>query len=74
MRYAIVDLGSNTIRMSIYDQIDDKINCILNQKEYIGIIEYKKNGILTENGLVRIIETLNSYLKISQQKKMELKY
>ena len=66
MRYAVVDLGSNTIRMTIYDQINDDWNCILNQKEYIGIIEYKKNGILSENGVVRIIETLKSFLNISQ--------
>ena len=66
LRYAVVDLGSNSIRMSIYDLENDKLNCILNQKEFIGVIEYVKNGILSEKGIIRILETLNSFLGIAK--------
>lgn len=67
MKYAVVDLGSNTIRMSIYNQMKDTpVKCIFNQKEYAGIIEYKKKDVLTENGVLRIIETLELFKNIAQ--------
>ncbi|HEY5585334.1 MAG TPA: hypothetical protein VIK78_12710 [Ruminiclostridium sp.] len=66
MKYAVVDLGSNSIRMSIYDQTNDNLNCILSQKELIGIIAYEKHGILAENGIIRILETLKSFLNTSK--------
>lgn len=66
MKYAIVDLGSNSIRMCIYDQTDGNLKRIISQKELIGLIEYTKHGILLENGITRILETLISFLDTAQ--------
>lgn len=61
MRYAVVDLGSNSIRMSVYEEVDDKLKRIFSQKELIGIIGYVKHSILSESGTMRIISALKSF-------------
>jgi exopolyphosphatase/guanosine-5'-triphosphate,3'-diphosphate pyrophosphatase len=61
MRYAIVDLGSNTIRMSIYDKNNDGLRRILSEKEIIGIVAYIENSKLNDDGIDKIISTLRNF-------------
>ena len=58
-RYAVIDFGSNTIRLCIYalpdvpsDSLTKKdITVLLNYKEMAGISSYVKNGKLSEKGI-----------------------
>lgn len=58
-RYAVIDFGSNTIRLCVYalpnipsDSLTKKdINVLLNYKEMAGISSYVKNGKLSEKGI-----------------------
>jgi exopolyphosphatase/guanosine-5'-triphosphate,3'-diphosphate pyrophosphatase len=61
MRHAVIDLGSNTIRMSVYDEADGYFKHILSEKELIGLIGYTNKGILQEEGILRVIETVKSF-------------
>ena len=61
MRIAIVDLGSNTTRMVIYDVIDKQIKRIMNEKEVLGLVGYVNNGILSIDGIHKIIETISMF-------------
>lgn len=66
MRVAVVDLGSNTMRMSVYDEENGDFRIILSQKELIGLIGYAQRGILSEDGIVRVIETLRGFRATAQ--------
>jgi exopolyphosphatase/guanosine-5'-triphosphate,3'-diphosphate pyrophosphatase len=61
MRFAVVDLGSNTIRMSVYDENHDTFRQILSEKEIIGFLGYTEKGLLMEDGILRIVEAVKSF-------------
>jgi exopolyphosphatase/guanosine-5'-triphosphate,3'-diphosphate pyrophosphatase len=61
MRFAVIDLGSNTIRMTVFDEENGSFRHILNEKEIIGLIGYTENGLLAEDGIIRVIETIKSF-------------
>ena len=61
MRLAVIDFGSNTLRMSVYDEDNGNFRHILSEKEIIGLIGYTKKGVLEEDGILRIVETIKSF-------------
>ncbi|MDO5044539.1 MAG: phosphatase [Coriobacteriia bacterium] len=63
MRHAIVDFGSNTIRLCIYELEDNASEFvqIYNKKNMAGLISYfDKNGNLSNDGIEKAIEILLS--------------
>lgn len=61
MRVAVIDLGSNTVRMTVYDPTDTGFRSILSQKETVGLIGYTRDGLLTEEGIVRLTEAIRGF-------------
>ena len=47
MIHGIIDIGSNTIRLSIYKCIDKEVNLLLKKKTMAGLAGYTKNGKLS---------------------------
>lgn len=66
MRYAIVDLGSNTMRMSVYDNVGDNCTRILSEKEIAGIVGYVENSCLNNEGIYKIITALKGFLQTAK--------
>ena len=64
MIYGIVDVGSNTIRLSIYKYEDNKVILLLNKKTMAGLASYVKNGELSKAGIKKACEVLKSYREI----------
>lgn len=60
----IIDLGSNTIRLSIYKCEDGKFRLLTNKKTMAGIISYIKDGALSNKGIDKICEILNAYREL----------
>lgn len=69
-RYGIIDLGSNTIRLCIYEvdtaprkplQRKD-ISTLLNYKVMTGLASYVKDGAMSEKGIKRAIKAINAHL------------
>ncbi len=58
MRRAVVDLGSNTMRMEIYDEVKGKMKHIVSAKDVVGLISYTEKGILSEEGMLRMVDAL----------------
>ena len=58
MDYAIVDLGSNTVRLSIYGYENDEIKTIFKQKELAGLAQYVKNEKLEEEGIQKACDVI----------------
>jgi exopolyphosphatase / guanosine-5'-triphosphate,3'-diphosphate pyrophosphatase len=58
MLYGIVDIGSNTVRLNVYNCKDDDISLLFSKKENLGLIFYIKKGILTNTGIKKLLNVL----------------
>lgn len=66
MLYGVIDIGSNTIRLTIYD-IDEKrrtFSTFFKLKNMAGLVSYidKKSGLMSEAGVRCLIEVCQEYL------------
>ena len=52
MKCGIGDVGSNTIRLSIYHWEGQKFKLLMNKKEMAGLAGYIKNGLLSDSGIL----------------------
>ena len=70
-RYGIIDLGSNTIRLCIYEVNTSSkgplqkrdIETLLNYKIMAGLASHVHDGVMTKKGIKRAISTINAHLK-----------
>lgn len=49
--HAVIDIGSNTIRLNIYKVFEKNFTKILTNKSYAGLANYVENGRLTMAGI-----------------------
>lgn len=60
--YAVIDIGSNTIRLSFYKYVRGKVETLMNKKTVAGLVSYiDKDNNLTQEGIDILIEVLNDY-------------
>ncbi len=60
--YAIIDIGSNTIRMVLYKVINNEIQQMLNSKIPAGLAGYiDNNNMLSKKGILKAIEALSKF-------------
>lgn len=72
MKYAIVDLGSNTIRLSVYQtQEDGRFRLLFSEKETAGLANYISGGRMRPEGIVRAGEVLMDFKRLLMQFAME---
>ena len=63
--YAVIDIGSNTMRLSIYHYEDGKFNIMIHKKEMAGLAGYVEHGMLSVEGIQKACEVLISFRKIT---------
>ena len=51
MIYAVIDIGSNTVRLSVFKISGDKVTNLFNKKEQASLKTYVSNGVLSEKGI-----------------------
>lgn len=71
MNYAILDIGSNTVKMTIFS---DAGEILLRKSTAAGLISYVKNGILTEDGITLLADIMLQYDKIARETGAERLY
>lgn len=66
MKYAIIDIGSNSIRLTVYRYDDEDAQVYIQFKDKImaGLAGYVENGDLTERGIKRACDALKIYKKV----------
>ena len=67
MNYAIIDMGSNTVRLCVYSYEDGKIIPMISKKEVVGLAGYKKAGLLESDGIAKACVTLNDFKQIASR-------
>ena len=65
--HGVIDIGSNTVRLSVFRVEDGAAQNLFNEKQTLGLAGYRKNGRLTEEGIVALIETLGHFNFILNQ-------
>lgn len=61
MLQAIIDIGSNTVRMVVYDLENGKAKQIMKKKHLVGLAAFLKDGVMQQAGIDRVCEVLNEY-------------
>lgn len=60
MRYGLMDIGSNTIHAVVYELDGQKWKKVLSEKEYAELVSYVEDQQLTEAGIDRLCQAVES--------------
>lgn len=66
MIYGIIDLGSNTVRLTVYECRNDSFKILFSEKTMAGLAGYVENNNLTRAGIEKACSVLNTYRGIIQ--------
>lgn len=66
MLYSVIDIGSSIIKYKVYG-IQDKIEPIITHDKTVGLISYRKDGELTDEGITLLLNTLREFKNYSQK-------
>ena len=69
--YGVIDLGSNTIRLVVYETRDDRrkacgckeFKSLINDKVMAGLSAYVENGVFSQAGIDRAVNVLKGHAK-----------
>ena len=61
MLQAMIDIGSNTIRMAVYEIKDGHATQVMKRKHTVGLSAYVKEGVMQEEGVRRASEVVAEY-------------
>ena len=64
MRIGIIDIGSNTVRLAVYDS--DTLKVIENGVNYAGLIQYVDNGKISDKGFEVLCDAVLEMKNICQ--------
>ncbi len=63
MKHAIIDVGSNSIRLVVFDADDNgNISVVWNKKAVAGLASYIDNGHLVDSGVDRAIDVIGRFI------------
>ena len=64
MIYAIMDIGSNTVRLAVYKILGEKAIELFSEKEQVSLRSFVKNGKLSNKGIKRLYSTLEKFKNV----------
>jgi len=66
-KVAVVDVGSNTVKLFIYQVKGEKIKKLYSESLYLRLLNYVEGGKLTEEGLKRLLFALENFKERLQE-------
>lgn len=63
MLQAIIDIGSNTLRLVVYKIDGQRCEQVMKKKHLVGLAAFLKNGVMQQEGIERVCEVLSEYKK-----------
>lgn len=73
MLYGIIDIGSNTVRLAVYEITEGRLELLTKRKHAVGLAAHIKDGRMTQTGVDRTVEILRefrSFLRIMRIDRM----
>lgn len=67
MKYGIVDIGSNTIRLNVYRVEGEEFSLLFTKKYTAGLVSYIEGKCLSEKGIRKMIYILNGINTIARE-------
>ena len=68
MKIAIVDLGSNTVRLSVYHILPEgRFELLFSEKEMAGLVSYVHGGALSPEGIRRACQAIGDFQVLLRQ-------
>ena len=64
MKYAVIDIVSNSIKLRVYKIKNDKINILFSNRITAGLAYHIENNIMTYEGIIKAVEVLNEYISL----------
>lgn len=72
MLHGVIDLGSNTVRLSLYRIENGKLRTSYLQKKTVGLISYiDKEQYLSEEGIIRAVEIVLELKAVAKKKRVQ---
>lgn len=66
MLYTVIDVGSNSIRMTIFRYENDQLEMLINKKSTAGLASYVTEGALDELGIQKCCDEVQSFVELSR--------
>lgn len=64
MKCAVIDIGSNSMRLTVYDAGKDRFTILFKERLMTGLAGYVKNGFLSAEGVRRACEGLSELMSL----------
>ncbi|MDD7306645.1 MAG: exopolyphosphatase [Peptoniphilaceae bacterium] len=61
MIYGVIDIGSNTIRLSVFKVVGESVNNLFNEKDQASLRSFVEEGKVNEKGIERLIRVLKKF-------------
>ena len=61
MKYALIDMGSNSVRLTVYDLKKDGFQVLFKEKLMAGLAGYVEHGRLTQDGISCACQSLKEF-------------
>lgn len=61
MIQAVIDIGSNTVRMALYEVGSGCPEQLLKRKQIVGLASYVKDGVMQEEGIEKAVSVLTEF-------------
>lgn len=62
--YAVIDIGSNTIRLKVYKVVKGQFESVVDKKEFAKLISYRSDGKMTDEGIDICVSVLDRMLNL----------
>ena len=67
MKIPLTDLGSNTVRMSVYEAEGSRFRPLFSEKRMAGLASYVEEGLLSAEGINRACQVLKEFQWLLEQ-------
>ncbi len=74
MLYAIIDIGSSIIKYKIYEYENKRVEPVIIHDKTMGLISYRKDNVLTDEGIEVLLNTLNEFKTYSRKLNVDRSY
>ena len=71
MRLGLIDLGSNTVKLALYEVQGSTFKQLDFQARFVKILNYIQNGLLSQEGVLRLVEVLLEYQELCRKNQVE---